>query len=62
MSRGTWEAMRWLRITFDDRALADFLARKGHRLAARERAYWELVVGLRGEQARGGGRPAWAGT
>jgi len=62
MSRGTWDAMRWLRASFDDRTLADFLARKRQRLAPRERAYWELVVGVRGEQALGGGRPSWAGT
>ncbi len=62
MSRGTWDAMRWLAGTFDDKTLRDFLARKGHRLAARERAYWQLVLGVEAEQARGGGRPSWAGT
>jgi hypothetical protein len=62
MSRGTWDAMRWLRATFDNTVLVDFLRRKGQRLAPRERAYWQLVTGVGGEQVTGGGRPAWAGT
>lgn len=61
MARGTWDAMRWLRATFDEAELASFLERKGHRLAPRERAYWRLVAGLPPDDARGGGRPSWAG-
>jgi hypothetical protein len=62
MLRGGWNAMCWLRRTFDDETLADFLRRKGHRLAPRERAYWQLVTDAGGKQEPGGGRPAWAGT
>ena len=62
MSRGTWDAMCWLRRTFSDDVLADFLRRKGQRLAPRERAYWQLVTRAGGTQEPGGGRPAWAGT
>lgn len=61
MTRGTWNAMSWLRRTFDASELRDFLARKGARLPARERAYWQLLLGVRAAQQRGGGRPSWAG-
>ena len=62
MARGTWDAMRWLREAFDEARLVDFLTRKGHRLAPRERAYWQLVLGVKAPQVRGGGRAPWAGT
>ena len=62
MSRGTWAAMCWLRSTFDAHTLADFLRRKGSRLAPRERAYWSLVLDVTLPEERGGGRPTWAGT
>lgn len=61
MSRGTWEAMRWLRAAYSREQLADFVQRKGDRLTPRDRAYWSLVAGISGPQAAGGGRPAWAG-
>lgn len=38
MSRGGWTAMRWLRDTYSIEEMADFLVRKGARLAPRERA------------------------
>jgi hypothetical protein len=60
MSRGDWAAMRWLRTTYPREVLADFLRRRGARLAARERAYWALWAGLALPQQPGGGRPAWA--
>jgi hypothetical protein len=62
MSRGTWDAMGWLRSAFDEPTLADFLLRKGERLPPRERAYWQLVTGGAQPQKRGGGRPVWAGS
>jgi hypothetical protein len=62
MARGTWDAMCWLRDAFDAAKLVDFLERKGHRLAPRERAYWQLVLGVRSPQVPGGGRAPWAGT
>jgi hypothetical protein len=61
MSRGTWEAMRWLKSTYSREQLADFLLRSGDRLTPRDRAYWSLIAGISGPQRAGGGRPAWAG-
>jgi hypothetical protein len=61
MARGGWEAMCWLRRTYARARLADFLLRKGSRLAPRERAYWALVAGVDVPIGRGGARPPWAG-
>lgn len=61
MSRGGWTAMRWLRDTYPAEELADFLVRKGGRLAPRERAYWSLIAGIELPSTRGGARPPWAG-
>ena len=61
MSRGTWDAMRWLRTMYSREQLADFLRRRGDRLTPRDRAYWSLIAGILVPQAPGGGRPAWAG-
>jgi len=38
------QAMRWLDRHVDRELLADFLRRKGHRLAPRERAFWSLIA------------------
>jgi hypothetical protein len=62
MARGGWEAMRWLRRTYARELLADFLLRKGSRLAPRERAYWALIAGVDIPIGRGGARPPWAGS
>ena len=62
MSRGGWVAMRWLRLAYPEEALADFLRRKGHRLAPRERAYWALIADIDVPVAPGGARPPWAGA
>ncbi|MBK7585078.1 MAG: hypothetical protein IPI67_33430 [Myxococcales bacterium] len=61
MSRGGWQAMRWLRSTYARDDIADFLRRKAEHLTARDRAYWSLVAGVTQAQAPGGGRPTWAG-
>jgi hypothetical protein len=61
MARGDWVAMRWLARHVEREALADFLRRKGHRLAPRERAFWSLIAGVPHETESGGGRPPWAG-
>lgn len=61
MARGDLEAMRWLARQFERDTLADFLERKGHRLAPRERAFWSLIAGVPYEAGPGGGRPPWAG-
>ena len=54
MARGNWEAMRWLARHVERPALADFLLRKGHRLAPRERAFWSLIADVPCEPAPGG--------
>jgi hypothetical protein len=62
MSRGSWEAMQWLRATYPQSALADYVRREGaRRLSPRDRAYWALVCGVDIESEPGGGRPRWAG-
>jgi len=60
MSRGNWQAMRWLRSTYSRDQIADFVRRKGHRLTPRDEAYWALVAGVERAQRSGGGRPTWA--
>jgi hypothetical protein len=65
MSRGTWEAMKWLRRRYAKAVLAEFVRSRGRRvLAPRDLAYWALVCDVElapGELASGGGRPRWAG-
>ncbi len=61
MARGDWAAMRWLLRTYDREARADFLTRRGDRLAARERAFWCLVSGVPNAASAGGARPPWVG-
>lgn len=60
MSRGDFEAMRWLTRTYSKSTLADHLTRRGSRLAPRERAFWSLIAGVKVAAATGGGRPDWA--
>lgn len=61
MSRGTWEAMCWLRASYDVEVLRDFMERRGARLSPRDRAYWSLIAGLPRVLEPGGGRPPWLG-
>jgi hypothetical protein len=66
MTRGTWEAMKWLRHRYPDELIADFIRTSGRRLLApRDLAYWSLVCNV-DDVARdddiGGGRPRWAGA
>lgn len=62
MVRGPWRAMTWLRRTYPEAALAEFVRRKGSTcLPPREHAYWALVTGCETDAAPGGGRPRWAG-
>ncbi len=61
MTRGSWEAMRWLRLTYSREQIADFVRRSGRKLPPRDEAYWALVAGVELTQRPGGGRPAWAG-
>lgn len=61
MSRGGWTAMCWLRDAYSPPQLAEFLVRKGMRLAPRERAYWSIIAGIELSLSRGGARPPWAG-
>ncbi|HEY2517983.1 MAG TPA: hypothetical protein VGI39_44235 [Polyangiaceae bacterium] len=60
MSRGTWEAMKWLRATYPRERLADFVRTEGaRRLAARDLAYWALICDVDVSAGAGGGRPRW---
>ena len=62
MSRGTWDAMQWLRRRYSKESLAAFLRVHGARkLAPRDRAYWALVCDVDLPVEPGGGRPSWAG-
>jgi hypothetical protein len=61
MTRGGWEAMKWLRRTYDRDQLGAFLLRKGSRLPPRELAYWSLIAEVDLLAGPGGGRPRWAG-
>jgi hypothetical protein len=64
MSRGTWEAMQWLRRRYSKVVLAEFVRSRGARvLAPRDLAYWSLVCDVDiGQAGPGGGRPRWAGA
>lgn len=62
MTRGGWDAMKWLRATYPLGGLAEFVREEGpRRLTPRDLAYWALVCGVDVEVGPGGGRPAWAG-
>ncbi|MCA9602232.1 MAG: hypothetical protein KC417_09420 [Myxococcales bacterium] len=61
MTRGSLEAMRWLRRTYSTAAMADFLERKGDTLAPRDLAYWSLIATGIPVQRAGGARPPWLG-
>lgn len=61
MSRGDWVAMRWLLRESTPAMRAEFLVRRGARLAPRERAFWSFASGLASDAGPGGGRPPWAG-
>jgi hypothetical protein len=62
MSRGSWEAMKWLRARYPQSLIADFVTRHGARkLSPRDLAYWAAVSGVSVDAGTGGGRPSWAG-
>lgn len=62
MSRGSREAMRWLRAQIPQHVIADFVRIHGRaKLAPRELAYWALICDVTIEAGVGGGRPDWAG-
>ena len=62
MSRGTRDAMTWLRARYDVEAIRSFVREQGARkLAPRDLAYWSLVAGLDVAAEPGGSRPRWAG-
>jgi hypothetical protein len=66
MTRGTWEAMKWLRRRYPDSVIADFIRTRGRRLLPpRDLAYWSLVCNVDDvtrDDDVGGGRPRWAGA
>ena len=61
MTRGSWDAMRWLKRNYAREQIADFVRRKGLQLSPRDEAYWALVAGVEVTHRPGGGRPVWAG-
>jgi hypothetical protein len=62
MTRGGWDAMKWLRARYPRERLASFVRAEGaRRLSPRDLAYWALVCGLEAKPGTGGGRPSWAG-
>ncbi len=61
ITRGGWDAMKWLRRTYDLETIGSFLLRKGSRLYPRDVAYWALITNTEVALACGGGRPPWAG-
>jgi len=61
MTRGNWLAMRWLIAHVEKADLAEFLRRRGERLAPRDRAFWCLIAEVPWHATPGGGRPTWAG-
>ncbi len=63
MSRGTWEAMRWLLGVYPAALLREFVEDHGIRvLTPRSLAFWALMTDADVELRPGGGRPAWAGA
>lgn len=62
MTRGSLEAMRWLRQTYRTEQLADYLNREGERLAPRDAAYWRLIANLPKTSKPGGARQPWMGS
>jgi hypothetical protein len=63
MTRGTWEAMQWLRARYAPEAIVAFLDAEGaRRLTPRDLAYWGLIAGRDVSTTPGGGRPRWAGV
>ncbi len=61
MSRGTWEAMCWLRATYSREQLAAFVTGRGARvLSPRDVAYWALIADVDvSSSSPGAGRPRW---
>jgi len=66
MTRGTWEAMKWLRRRYPETLIAEFIRARGRRLLSpRDLAYWSLVCNVNDVAPNddvGGGRPRWAGA
>jgi hypothetical protein len=62
MTRGSWDAMKWLRARYSREEIASFVREEGaRRLSPRDLAYWALVSGVDVAVGPGGGRPRWAG-
>lgn len=61
MSRGTWDAMQWLRARYSREQLAEFVRTRGiRRLSPRDLAYWALITDVDVPSRAGSGRPSWA--
>jgi hypothetical protein len=62
MTRGSWEAMQWLRRRYPRGVIAEFVKTFGtRRLPPRDLAYWALISDVVVEPQPGGARPKWAG-
>jgi len=62
MTRGTWDAMCWLRQRYSAGEIAEFLRSDAARnLSPRDVAYWSLIAGVDVPSVAGGARPKWAG-
>lgn len=61
MTHGTWTAMWWLRETYPQATLATFIRERGHRLPAREAAYWALITEVDRPATSPERQPSWSG-
>ena len=61
MSRGTWEAMKWLRATYPKPSPRSSGNRGRDDSRRAILAYWALVCDVDVAVKTGGGRPSWAG-
>ncbi len=48
---GTWEGIQWLRITYGDERIRDYLLRRGHRVLSNKTLnFWKIMLDLGGEE------------
>jgi hypothetical protein len=51
LEKGGWDAVRWLRSNVSDADLREFITeRRGRGLDPKRLRYWELILGLPGDQ------------
>lgn len=60
MTRGTWEAMKWLLAAYAPSVIREYLEQRGARtLPPSVLAFWALMSDAEVEILPGGGRPRW---